>query len=205
MKRLTILLLVFATGCASTKTVDLNEPRRILGTENQVRVDAEVFGERVSSGSAITIKYDITNERENPIAVADILPETSYDAETQTITVSLGSEVPGNHLLPRLIAIAPGEKKSFQVTARITLMFPTDAMTPLTRYPNALRVKLNFLGDTAPFRQLIGINEKAVSDHTLADALFPEWLEKNEIVITNPLPMRWRVEETAPPPTRRRM
>ena len=204
MKRLAAVLLVFAAGCASTKTVDFNEPRRVLGTENQVRVDAQVYGDHFSSGSAITIKYDVTNERPNPVAIADILPETSYDDETQTVTVSIGSEVPGNYLLPRLVAIAPGEKKSFQVIARITLMFPTDAMTPLTRYPNALRLKVNFLGDTGPFTQLIGITEKAVSDKKLADSLFPEWLEKNEFVITNPLPMRWRIDPAPPAATRRR-
>src|SRR5215212_6479201 len=107
MKRLAAVLLVFAAGCASTKTVDFNEPRRVLGTENQVRVDAQVYGDHFSSGSAITIKYDVTNERPNPVAIADILPETSYDDETQTVTVSIGSEVPGNYLLPRLVAIAP--------------------------------------------------------------------------------------------------
>ncbi|HVR41546.1 MAG TPA: hypothetical protein VMU84_20795, partial [Thermoanaerobaculia bacterium] len=125
--RAAILMLLIAAGCASTKTVDLNEPRRVVGTENRVRVDAEVYGDRLSTNAALTIKYDITNERENPIAVADIVPETTYDDETQTVTIGIGSEVPGNQLLPRLVSVAPGEKKSFQVIARVNLMFPTDA------------------------------------------------------------------------------
>ncbi|HEX8155272.1 MAG TPA: hypothetical protein VF698_19215, partial [Thermoanaerobaculia bacterium] len=82
--------LLFGAACSSAP-VDLDEPRRVVGTENNVRLDAEVFGERMNSGTTIGIKYDITNQRNEPIAVADILPETAYDAETRTVTIDLGS------------------------------------------------------------------------------------------------------------------
>lgn len=188
---LPLLLILLATGCASS-TIDPDEPRRVVGTENDVRIDAEVIGERVSAASALPLRYEITNQRSTPIAVADIVPATSYDEETRVITVDLGSEVPGNELLPRLITIAPGEKKSFAATARVRLVRPTGTMRAQAGAPNALRIKLNFLGgDLKPFEALMTMTQKALSDRALADALFSTWLETNEVVYTNAIPMRW--------------
>ena len=56
------------------------------------------------------------------------------------------------------------------------------------------------------FEKLISIPERAVHDPQLAEQLFPKWVEGNETVFTNTLPMRWVAtgEETpATPPTRR--
>ena len=193
MRKLAILGVVLLAGCASSPTVDLDEPRRVVGTEDSVRVDAQIFGERLTTNSSIRLTYDITNDRTRPIAVADIIPEASYDPDTQTVTVTIGSEVPGESLLPRLVSIAPGEKKNFSTVARVNIMVGR-AATPLTRFPNALRLKLNFLNDTEVFKQLIAIPERAVHDPKLADELFPKWLERNETLYTNALPMRWGVD-----------
>jgi hypothetical protein len=168
------------------------EPRRIVGTENSVRVDAQVSADQVAPGSYIPITYEITNQRETAIAVAELLPETTYDPDSHMFTVSIGSEVPGNELLPRLVTIAPGEKKSFSAMARVIYVrTPRQTDSQLGSEPAGLRLKLNFLSDTEPFRELIGIKEVAVADAKLADALFPLWLERNEVVYTNAIPMRW--------------
>lgn len=175
-------------GCAAS-TVDMDEPRRIVGTENNVRVDAQVIGDTARPGAQIPITYEVTNLRSTPIAIAELVPDTSYDRETHTFTVNIGSEVPGNELLPRLVEIRPGEKKTFTIAARTHFVLPAGAAVK-AQPPAGLRLKVNFLGDTAPFRQLIGIRERAVADRELADRLFPLWLERNEIVYTNAIPMR---------------
>jgi hypothetical protein len=189
-------MLAILSGCA-TRSVDLEQPRRLLGTDAGVRLDAEIASDQLSPERAIAVRYDITNLRSTPIAVAELIPETTYDPETQTITIGLGSEVPGVEFLPRLAVIGPGQKKSFAQVASFHFLLPGSPSTnPFGRYPRALRVRLNFLGDIKPFERLIDIQERAVHDPRLADELFAKWIEKNETVDTNALPMHW----VAPPP-----
>jgi len=183
----TLALLAFS--CASTTQVDMKEPRRLVGTENGVRIDAQIFGEQFSPGQAVAITYDVTNERPGAVAVADLVPVTSYDPETQTVTVTFGSEIPGHELLPRLLVIPSGQKKSFSGSAVISGVFGTGS--GFQRAPRGLQVMLHFLGETKPFEQLIGIQERVVRNPQLADALLPKWLERTETIITNVLPMRW--------------
>lgn len=177
----------------------MTEPRRVVGTENLVRIDAQISADQVAPGAQIPITYEITNQRDKPIAIAELNPETTYDTDTHMFTVNIGSEVPGNTMLPRLISIAPGEKKSFSTVARVLYVMPPRSVDPIMRMPPAgLRLKLNFLGDTEPFRELIGMKEVALADSKLADTLFPLWLERNEVVYTNSIPMRWSARAAQP-------
>jgi hypothetical protein len=76
--------------------------------------------------------------------------------------------------------------------------------------PSALQLRVNFLSYSAPFVRLIDIPEKAVRDRILAAELFPKWVEGNETVTTNALPMRWSssrpssIEDAPAQPRRRR-
>lgn len=186
-----VTVILLAAGCATTKPVNLKEPRRVVGTDNDVRIDAQIDIDRLTPSQTINLKYDISNQRQSPIAIADIMPESSYDPETRTVTIGIGTEVPGEQLLPRLVVVAPGEKKTFIAAARINILIPAGAPNPFIAYPNALRLKVNFLDDTEGFAKLISIPERAVHDPGLAAELFPKWLERNESVITSTVPMRW--------------
>ena len=202
------VIVLFAAACNSTAPpapaatpgkINMKEPRRMVGTENNVRVDAELYGEDMAQGSSIAIKYEITNQRATPILIADLLPQSNYDPDTRTVTVDIGAEIPGEELLPRLISIPSGERRTFTTGAHISI--PMVPNSPWIPRPRALQIRVNFLGDPAPF-------ERAVRDKKLADELFPKWVERNETVTTNSLPMRWQgprtsgIEDT--PPARRR-
>jgi hypothetical protein len=191
-------------------SVDMKEPRRMVGTENNVRIDAEIYGDSLSQGTSIAFKYDITNQRATPILIADLLTQSNYDPDTGIITIVIGSEIPGEEVLPRLLSIPSGARRSFSTGARINIQTPM--ASPWMPKPRGLQIRVNFLGDPAPFLKLIDIPEKAVRDPQLAAEIFPKWVEGNETVTTNALPMRWQSgrpsaiddENPAQPPRRRR-
>jgi len=193
-----LLLLFVGIACSSTKPVDMKEPRRVVGTESDVRIDAEIYGDRLGPNITLPLKYDVTNHRNTTILIADLIPDATYDQETHTVTISIGSEIPGEQFLPRLIPIRPGERKSFTTAAHVVIV--ANPGSPWTPRPNALRLKMNFLGDPSPFEKLIAIPEKALHDPVLAAQLFPKWVEGNETVFTNALPMRWVTVAEEPTP-----
>lgn len=186
-------LLLFLAACATTGGIDMDEPRRLVGTARSVRIDAQITSEEIRPGAHVPVTWTITNDRPASIAVADLILETSWDEESRTFTVTVGSEVPGNELLPRLIEIGPGEQKTFTGSARLFFGPRRSADPRAQNDAAALRLRLNFLGDVEPFRQLIGMKENALADPGLADTLFPVWVEANEIVYTNSVPLRWGV------------
>ncbi|HUP63764.1 MAG TPA: hypothetical protein VM557_00585 [Thermoanaerobaculia bacterium] len=184
-----VSLLLLSIGCASSGGVDLNEPRRVLGRESDVRIDAQIFQKKVGTGTSVRLTWEIENLRSQPIAVADMLPSVSYDELERTLVVQLGSEVPGNNLVPRLIRIESGEKRAFNGAAKINLHLPLPG--PMTQYPRLMQVRVSFLSPVGPFEELIGIPETSVADPALADRLFPQWLEANETIRTNSIPIDW--------------
>jgi len=203
-----LLLVVAACASSSSPIHDSKEPRRALGTENGVRIDVEIYSELLSMNASIPMKYDITNHRTETILVADLIPQGNYDPDTQTVTVNLGTEIPGETFLPRLIAIRPEERKSFSTAAHVVIA--ANPGTPWSPRPNGVRIRLNFLDDTITFSKLVEIPEKGVNDPKLAADLFQKWVENNETVVTNTLPMRWQGggmatmgDQPAPPPARR--
>src|SRR6202035_303692 len=146
-----LLLILIAVGCTSSKPVDMKEARRVVGTESDVRVDAEVYGDRLAPNITLPVKYDVTNHRNTTILIADLLPESTYDPETHMVTISIVSEIPGEQFLPRLIPIRPGERKSFSTAAHVVIV--ANPGSPWVPRPNALRLKINFLGDPLPFER----------------------------------------------------
>jgi hypothetical protein len=182
--------LVLVAGCGTT-AVDMDEESRVLGFENEVRVDALFYGLTGSGRSlGISVVYEIENRRGASIAFADMVPISSFDGETGTFTVIVGSEVPGQEMLPRLIEIKPGERVSLSTSAR--LVVPSADPGIRGRPPRDVRLKVVYLEDVEPFRELVGIPTVAVKDPARADELFLPWVEGTRSVTTNGVPLRSR-------------
>ena len=180
-------LAVLTIGCSSTPrnaSIDLSETRRFLGREDDVRVDAQMLADRVGTHSTVHLTYQVQNLRNHPIAIDPEVAVTSYDAETRTITISIGAEIPDDSKTLRLTSIMSGEKKSFAASARVGVV--ALGAGRLSVAPRYVRVKVNYLADTAPFEQIIKGSTTRVSDE-----LFPKWIDSNEALFTNTLPIDW--------------
>jgi len=104
-------------AAASAANIDMNDPRRVVGRESDVRVDAQLLQDTVSPGSVVAVTYQIQNFTAAPIAIADRVTTASYDADTATITLAIGAEVPQDGRMPHVATIGPGEKKVFRTGA----------------------------------------------------------------------------------------
>lgn len=170
--------------------IDMDDPHRALGREDDVRVDAQLLNDTVTSGRAIGVVYQIQNLTKNAIAVAEKKCTASYDAETRTITLAIGSEVPADGDMPRMAVIAPGEKKTFTAGASFRVA-TASVRSPLISTPRYVQIKVSVLRDTAPFAELIAASERAHAPIALSDAQFEHWLEVNDTIFLNPLPVQF--------------
>ena len=171
-------------------TRNLGEARKVVGNESGIMVNAEIYNSaQIDASSTVIVVCEIENRRHESIAIADIIPVSTYDAESRTITVQLGSEVPGTQLVPRLLEVKPGETRKLTLGAHMNVQIPH--LGPMLAIPRELQVKVNFLGDARPFAKLVDIPEKAVHDPDLANELFAKWVEGNEAVLTNAVPVHW--------------
>jgi hypothetical protein len=173
---------LLTVGCSSSSPrINYSDSRRFLGRDNDVRVDAQMTTESVGTNSTLHLNYEIQNLRNDAIAVDANVVATSYDEASRTITIELGAEIPDAAKAIRLTTIASGEKKSFAASARVRLLMPNRG--PFGDYPRYVRVKLNYLNDPAIFASTAVV--KVTND------LFPKWVETNDTVYTNALPIDW--------------
>jgi len=84
----------FAVAALSSLTVilnaaqvDMKDPKRALGREDDVRIDAELTDDTLSSGSPVGVTYQIENLSKSTVAVADKIVDADYAPGSQTITV----------------------------------------------------------------------------------------------------------------------
>jgi len=186
-------VVVFVSGVARAAHVDMNDPKRALGREDDVRIDAQLATDNISSNSPISVTYQIENLTSHSVGIADRVSDISYDTESQTLTLSIGSEVPANGTMPHLTIVNPGEKRVLTSAAVPHVNVPS-MRTPFTVVPRYVQVKVNILRDIAPFEKLIAQQvEAAVSTRaqTLSDAQFEQWIESSDAIFLNSIPVRW--------------
>jgi len=181
---------LFFAVAARAAHVDMTDPKRALGRDDDIRIDAALIHDTVSSGSPVGITYQIKNMTEQAIAVADKLCDISYDNESRTITLSVGSEVPKGGEMPHLIIIAAGETKTLTAGAVLHLPAPT-ARSPFVSVPRLVEIQVNVLRELAPFRSLIEQQGRATAPIVLTDQQFDQWLQSNDTIPLNAIPVHY--------------
>ena len=174
---------------AGTGAIDMNDPRRALGREDDVRIDAQLVNDTVAAGAPIGVTWQIQNFTDAPIAVAPRVVDVSYDAESATITVAIGSEVPDGGKMPLMSVVAPGQKRVFRSSAMLTAHGGVRATA--AGAPGLVQVKVSILRDLEPFVALIRNQTPASAPEKLSDELFEQWFESTDTILLNTLPVQW--------------
>lgn len=193
MRAAILTALLCATAAHAADTIDMNDPRRALGREDDVRIDASIRQDTITSGAPIAVTYQVQNLTAMPVAIANKVTDVSYDPETLTITVGIGSEIPKDGNLPQLSTIAAGEKKTFSVT--VTPVIPASAAAMRGPAPRYVQVKVSILRDLAPFAALIENQAKTPGVQRLSDAQFDQWLNGNDTIFLNAIPVRYQARQ----------
>src|SRR3954447_2708191 len=187
------LLLIAATTLATTSAlaarVDMNDPRRALALEDDLRIDAQLRDESIASGSAVPITFQVTNNTKQPVALAAKVTDSSYDAGSQTVIVSIGAEIPSGPAMPHLSVVKAGETRTFTTVVTVHVMTPSE-QSPFIAYPRYVQMKVNVLRDIAPFENLIAQQRDTVQP-PLPDSLFETWVENNDAIFLNAIPVHW--------------
>ena len=193
-KLFAVVSFLFVAVAARAAHVDMTDPKRALGREDDVRVDAQLIHDTITSGSAVGVTYQIENLSAEPIGIADKVCDITYDRDSRTVTLSVGSEVPAKGEMPHVTTIAPGQKKTFTGGAILHVSAP-NVRSPFVAVPQYVEIHINVLREITPFQQLIGEQERATAPIVLTDQQFDQWLENNDTIFLNALPVRY----TAPP------
>lgn len=190
--KLFLVLFAFVLGHAAAATaasIDMSDPRRSLGREGDVRVDAQLLRDSVSPGAPIGVTYQIQNLSSSAVAIASRVSDASYDEDTRTITLAVGSEVPPDGNMPQMVVIAPGEKKVLQTSATPSLR-ATATRGAFAATPRYVQVKVAILRDVQPFAALIE-KQDGRTKQRLSDELFEKWLESNDTIFLNSVPVQY--------------
>jgi hypothetical protein len=185
---------VLSAAAATAAGVDLTDPRRASGREDDIRIDAVILQEALTSSSGVHVTYQVRNQTADSVAIADRVTDTSYDADSQTITLSIGSEVPASGAMPHMVVIGPGETKSLTSGAMVRVTVPA-ARSPFANVPRFVQIKVNVLRNLKPFERLIEQQQRAPQAVQVAqrldDSLFEQWVENNDAIFLNSVPVRW--------------
>lgn len=179
---------ISVSAAATAASIDMNDPLRAKGREGDVRIDAQLLSEDVAPGSPIGVTWQIENFSQTTVAVATKAVSASYDEDSNTITVAIGSEVPEDGNMPAMVLVAPGEKKVFSTAA-------TPAIGPKAsragHQPRYVQVKVSILRELEPFIALIKAQTPAARPQPLSDQLFEQWFESTDTIFLNTLPVHF--------------
>jgi hypothetical protein len=185
-------LYLLGSMSALAARVDMTDPRRALAREDDVRIDAQLLQQELSSSSPLTVTWQIQNFSALPVAVADKTTDIDYDPDTSTIIFSIGAEIPEGATMPHLVVIHPGEKRVFASGGHVHFVTPS-VRTPWTLVPHYVQVKVVILRNLTRFASLIEAQMKTSVQPPLPNEMFDPWVESSDAVFLNPIPVRWNV------------
>jgi len=168
-------------------TIDMNDPLRAKAREDNVRIDAQLLSDTVSPGSPIGVTWQIQNLTAAPVAVDTKHVAATYDPDSLTITLAIGSEVPDDGNMPAMVVIAPGESKVF--TGGANAAISPAAVRAMNGAPRYVQVKVSILRDIERFLPLI--QSHSARPQRLSDELFEQWFESADTIFLNTLPVMW--------------
>ena len=186
MKSLALLASLMLTAAAAAASIDMNDPRRALGREGDVRIDAQLMRDTVTAGAPVAITYQIHNLSTSAVALAHRQIDVTYDEDERTIVVAVGSEVPPDGNMPQMTLIAPGEKKIL-TAAGTPLLRAAAVRATMAVVPRFVQVKVAILRDVRPYLELI----QSQNRQRLSDELFEQWFESNDTIYLNAVPVRY--------------
>jgi hypothetical protein len=183
------ITLLYAAAAGAAGSIDMNDPRRVVGRENDIRVDALLIQDTVSPGSTLGLRYQIQNLTTTSIAIADRVAVASYDRESATIILSVGSEIPPSERMPRLEVIGPGQTRVFSAGATPQLM-TAGLKGRRDAAPRFVQVNVSLLRDLVPFDQLIAAQDQR-GGQQFPEELFDEWFESQDTIRLNAIPVHF--------------
>ena len=187
---LVVTLAALHAASAAAASVDMDDPRRALGREDDVRIDAQLLRETVSPGSTVGVTYQIQNFSKFPVAIADRVSDISYDADSATITLGFGSEIPQDGMMPRMEVIAPGEKRTF-TGGGVLRVHTSRVRSPYSIVPRLVRIKVTVLRELAAFAALLQSQTAGDAPVELTDPQFEKFMESTDTIFLNPIPVRF--------------
>jgi hypothetical protein len=185
-----VSIFVLFTAALHAAHVDMTDPRRALGREDNIRVDAQLLQDSISPSSPLSVTYQIENLTGDTIGVADRIADVSYDADSATITLSIGAEVPTGTTMPRVTTIAPGQKHVFNAGGLVHVAVPR-SRTPWSSVPRYVQIRVIVLRDVKPFAALLDRQAKSSAPVALPNDLFDKWVDASDSVSLNSIPVRW--------------
>jgi hypothetical protein len=178
------------TTAAFAARVDMNDPKRALALDDDIRIDAQLADDSIGSGSTVNITFQVQNNSRQAVALATKVCDSSFDPDSQTVTISIGAEIPTGPTMPHLSVIKSGEKRTFTAIGTVHVVLPT-ARLPFIAYPRYVQVKVNVIRDIEPFAALIS-QQREAAQPPLPDSLFETWVENNDAIFLNAIPVHWK-------------
>ena len=176
--------------------LDFNDPKRAVGREDNIRIDAQLNDDTLSSSAPVTVTYQIENLSTAPVAIADKVASADYDPESNTITLSIGAEVPSGTVMPHLVAIKPGEKRVLTTASFAHVTVPS-VRTPWTSVPRFVSIKVSVLRDIKAIAQVFEKQSPGAPPQPVPNDLFDRWVEGTDSVYLNAIPIRWKQDNRA--------